>query len=137
MFSASGCQELNIAVDSALGLGPAAAHAADNPASFAPFKLAANKPSKRSANGRGPAASAGGGKVTERDVAKKVPKGKKRAPALRAPVKTKAPTLQTEKMELEFPRNPFRPPADRILPSECPPSMPLCRFDRSQLKLVG
>ena len=33
-------------------------------------------------------------------------------------------------------RNPFKPPTE-ILPSECPPSMPLCRFDRSQLKLVG
>jgi hypothetical protein len=33
-------------------------------------------------------------------------------------------------------RDPFRPPTE-ILPTECPPSMPLCRFDRSQLKLVG
>jgi len=24
-----------------------------------------------------------------------------------------------------------------VLPSDCPPSMPLCKFDRSQLKLVG
>ncbi|AFM27885.1 hypothetical protein [Desulfomonile tiedjei] len=33
-------------------------------------------------------------------------------------------------------RDPFKQPTE-ILPSECPPSMPLCRFDRSQLKLVG
>jgi hypothetical protein len=33
-------------------------------------------------------------------------------------------------------RNPFKQPTE-VLPSECPPSMPLCRFDRSQLKLVG
>ncbi len=33
-------------------------------------------------------------------------------------------------------RDPFKEPTE-ILPSECPPSMPLCRFDRSQLKLVG
>jgi hypothetical protein len=38
----------------------------------------------------------------------------------------------------EFPvvRDPFKAPTE-ILPSECPPSMPLCRFDRSQLKVVG
>jgi len=33
-------------------------------------------------------------------------------------------------------RDPFKAPTE-ILPSECPPSMPLCKFDRSQLKLVG
>ncbi|HMK33580.1 MAG TPA: hypothetical protein VK463_00835 [Desulfomonilaceae bacterium] len=33
-------------------------------------------------------------------------------------------------------RDPFREPTE-VLPSECPPSMPLCKFDRSQLKLVG
>ncbi len=30
----------------------------------------------------------------------------------------------------------FRPPTDEV-PTECPPSRPLCKFDRSQLKLVG
>lgn len=33
-------------------------------------------------------------------------------------------------------RDPFEQPTE-ILPSDCPPSMPLCKFDRSQLKLVG
>jgi hypothetical protein len=33
-------------------------------------------------------------------------------------------------------RDPFRIPTDEF-PSECPPSRPLCKFDRSQLKLVG
>ena len=44
-----------------------------------------------------------------------------------------------EKKAAEFfqaERNPFKAPTE-VLPSECPPSMPLCRFDRSQLKLVG
>jgi hypothetical protein len=33
-------------------------------------------------------------------------------------------------------RVPFEAPTE-MLPPECPPSMPLCKFDRSQLKLVG
>ncbi|MBM3299677.1 MAG: hypothetical protein FJY85_06965 [Deltaproteobacteria bacterium] len=36
----------------------------------------------------------------------------------------------------EITRDPFKAPTE-VLPSECPPSMPLCKFDRSQLKLVG
>lgn len=35
-----------------------------------------------------------------------------------------------------YPRDPFRPPTEDR-PSECPPSMPLCRFDPSQLTLRG
>jgi hypothetical protein len=37
---------------------------------------------------------------------------------------------------LSFPRDPFRPPEEGR-PTECPPSMPLCRFDRSELRLRG
>jgi hypothetical protein len=116
LFLASGCEELNTTVDTVLGLNASPAQAGNG--SFQPFLLAANKP------GTG--------------VAKPVPKGKRRPPAVRAPIPgAEKKTLKTEKLELEFERDPFNPPADRVLPSECPPSMPLCRFDRSQLKLVG
>lgn len=33
-------------------------------------------------------------------------------------------------------RDPFKPPTE-ILPTNCPPSDPLCKFDYSQLKVVG
>jgi len=48
------------------------------------------------------------------------------------------PTIVAEKPVTDFTvvRDPFKAPTE-ILPSECPPSMPLCRFDRSQLKVVG
>jgi hypothetical protein len=41
-----------------------------------------------------------------------------------------------EKQEFIFGRDPFKQPTE-VLPSSCPPSAPLCRFDRSQLKCVG
>lgn len=60
--------------------------------------------------------------------------GKKREPGQRAPVLVQEEP--TKKEVFIVPRDPFKKPTE-ILPSECPPSMPLCRFDRSQLKLVG
>jgi hypothetical protein len=63
--------------------------------------------------------------------------GKRRAPGVFPP--GVAPARPEEKRVRDIfaiERDPFRPPTE-ILPSECPPSMPLCRFDRSQLKLVG
>lgn len=72
-------------------------------------------------------------------------KGKKRAPGELAPVEKKpAPARPAgvpeqppaPKVPFVVTRDPFKAPTE-ILPSECPPSMPLCKFDRSQLKLVG
>ncbi len=68
--------------------------------------------------------------------------GKKRAPGpgtmAPRPKEEAAPTAAVEKRVTDFTvvRDPFKAPTE-ILPSECPPSMPLCRFDRSQLKVVG
>jgi hypothetical protein len=58
--------------------------------------------------------------------------GKRRAPGTRPPV------AGTEEKHPPFvaPRDPFKMPTE-VLPTDCPPSMPLCKFDRSQLKLVG
>lgn len=58
--------------------------------------------------------------------------GKRRAPGTRPHV------AGTEEKHPPFvaPRDPFKMPTE-VLPSDCPPSMPLCKFDRSQLKLVG
>ncbi len=64
--------------------------------------------------------------------------GKRRPPGQPSPaMQQAAPPVAKKPSELfQVERNPFKPPTE-ILPSECPPSMPLCRFDRSQLKLVG
>ncbi len=41
------------------------------------------------------------------------------------------------KFDFTFPRDPFMPPSEAVLPTECLPSMPLCRYDYTQLKLRG
>ena len=73
-------------------------------------------------------------------TAPKTGEGKRRAPGQSAPVvakPTQAPGEPTSARDLfGITRDPFRQPTE-ILPSECPPSMPLCRFDPAQLKLVG
>jgi Tfp pilus assembly protein PilP len=63
---------------------------------------------------------------------------KKRRPGIFAPKEVVAPTVVSpEKMDfITDGRDPFKAPTE-VLPTECLPSMPLCRFDFSQLKLVG
>lgn len=61
--------------------------------------------------------------------------GKRRAPGVMPAPPIAGP--QEEKQPPFFAvRDPFKQPTE-VLPSDCPPSMPLCKFDRSQLKLVG
>lgn len=66
--------------------------------------------------------------------------GKRRAPGQPAPVVVRPPTApagpKSPRELFAITRDPFRQPTE-ILPSECPPSSPLCRFDPAQLKLVG
>ncbi len=154
LVSLSGCQEVNTAIDSLLGKrSPVLSEARKSmPLSVIPVK-------KRPAGEIPPPAptpTAGEPKTAEKGPAEKatappaqteesplvLSKGKKRSPgpgtmAPRPKEKEAAPTL-AEKPPTEFsvPRDPFKAPTE-ILPSECPPSMPLCRFDRSQLKVVG
>jgi len=69
-----------------------------------------------------------------------VAEGKRRAPGQPPPVAAPTPAAPGEprspKELFGITRDPFRQPTE-ILPTECPPSMPLCRFDPAQLKLVG
>lgn len=66
--------------------------------------------------------------------------GKRRAPGQSAPVAAQPPQAPGQPKSprdlFAVARDPFRQPTE-ILPTECPPSMPLCRFDPAQLKLVG
>ncbi len=65
--------------------------------------------------------------------------GKKSKPGRYAPAAgpTEAREMIAEIPEFRGRPNPFDAPTELGPPSECPPSRPLCRFDRSQLKLVG
>ncbi|MDQ1239750.1 MAG: hypothetical protein QG577_1936 [Thermodesulfobacteriota bacterium] len=54
------------------------------------------------------------------------------------PRTSQAMTIKTIKpYQFTFLRDPFMPPSDELIPTDCPPSMPLCRFDYTQLKLRG
>jgi hypothetical protein len=64
--------------------------------------------------------------------------GKRRTPGVLSPSR-QATGDQAQRSQFYMGREPFVDPTASMLPpdSECPPSMPLCRFDPSQLKLVG
>lgn len=63
-------------------------------------------------------------------------RGKTRAPGRLAPATKEDLKEDRGLTAIMRIRDPFDKPTE-VLPSECPPSMPLCRFTRSQLKLVG
>lgn len=151
----TGCEEANMAVDSILGRrSPALSAAPQVPPSMIP--AAKRMPGEKVAAGAevGSSVETPPARVTPpapTEAASPTPQppapqgaqtpataGKRRAPGELSP-QLKATMPQGEERVKEtfvVVRDPFKQPTE-ILPSECPPSMPLCRFDRSQLKLVG
>jgi len=152
----TGCQELQTTVDSLLGKDAMAS----SPGPGGPaLKLmlaqqqsppaGARKPpgtTAPSAPGRpvAPAAKRQPGTATTKpdaDAAQKaeIRQGKKTRPGRYAPAAgpTEAREMIAEIPEFRGRVNPFDAPTELGPPSDCPPSRPLCRFDRSQLKLVG
>jgi len=130
LFS-SGRDEFNLALDWILGIRSPVSGSASPDRGSTVTLAKANKPEGKSAQ----AAAAEAKSVEQPDKAAGPPKGKRRPPG--AP----SPTAPVEKGEIPVrpfvvERDPFRPPTE-VLPTECPPSLPLCRYDRAQLKLVG
>ncbi|MBI5572765.1 MAG: hypothetical protein HY914_22665 [Desulfomonile tiedjei] len=140
----TGCEEVNVAVDSVLGIespvlsatvprSPLSAVPATNRNPEAqPFSVAqapAPSPQQRPTTAAPP--------QPRQETAQVEMPGKKREPGEVSP-ETSQKVAEQRPKEAVFimGRDPFEQPTE-ILPSECPPSMPLCRFDRSQLKLVG
>lgn len=136
-----GCAEVNVAIDSVLGLqSPAVSSAPEtSPLSvvLAKKKTPGEKPAEDAAPGKTPQpAAAPAGTPAKSQVADDL-QGKKRPPGQLSPAAAaRARELKPKETVFVMARDPFEQPTE-ILPSECPPSMPLCRFDRSQLKLVG
>jgi hypothetical protein len=137
----AGCEEANMAIDSILGRRSPVLSATQqvssqslilakrrSPGENTPPVVQPSAPSEQKATGGAEAKSAG----------YSTQQGKRRAPGQLSPATQKALPPQEKKGGELFlaERNPFKAPTE-VLPSECPPSMPLCRFDRSQLKLVG
>jgi len=137
-----GCQEANMAIDTILGRRSPILSAApqDSPHSLVPAKR--RTPGEKTAPVVQPTAPAA--PRPEGEPAKGEPgqyatqQGKRRAPGQISPeMQQLVPPAEKRVTELfQAERDPFKAPTE-VLPSECPPSMPLCRFDRSQLKLVG
>ncbi len=138
----AGCQEANLAIDFILGRDSASFFAAApvSPPSIilaarrAPGELAPSAP-EAIAQTEKPPSEASAAPPSERPPL--TMQGKRRAPG-QFPPGVRPEQVEERKAREVFSaeRDPFRPPTE-ILPTECPPSMPLCRFDHSQLKLVG
>jgi hypothetical protein len=145
----SGCQEANMAIDFIVGrqspvMSPtpqferppiilaARRTPGESPAPVPTAEAGPTAPATDTPAATGPPAQA-----TAPAAAPAPQQGKRRAPGVFPPgVASERPEEKRVRDIFAIERDPFRPPTE-ILPSECPPSMPLCRFDRSQLKLVG
>jgi len=64
-----------------------------------------------------------------------IPQGKKSPPGKMSPANVD-PETATAQQIFTVTRDPFKQPTE-VLPSDCPPSYPLCKFDYSQLRVVG
>lgn len=138
----AGCQEANLAIDFIVGR-ESTPIVSEAPSWSAPVILTARRAPGEApapavtAPAEKPAAVAPAEKPApaERQL---IQQGKRRSPGHFPPgVRPEQPTEEKKPRELfTVERDPFRPPTE-ILPTECPPSLPLCRFDHSQLKLVG
>ncbi len=146
----TGCQELQITMDNLLGKAAIAASPAreDSPAKVILAQQQTPPTGARRPPGRVSSPDGGGDPQAGTTGAKPAPgsapqvavkPGKKRPPGRFAPAAGPLEARETPSEIVQFKgrENPFDPPTEVGPPSECPPSRPLCRFDRSQLKLVG
>ncbi|MGO9570116.1 MAG: hypothetical protein ACLP5H_21515 [Desulfomonilaceae bacterium] len=137
----AGCEEANLAIDSILGRRSPVLSAASQASSQSLVPAVRRAPGEKTSPVVEPSAPAGQKPTVA--PAKTEPgqyatqQGKRRAPGQLSPAMQQAAPEEKRAAEIfQAVRNPFKAPTE-VLPSECPPSMPLCRFDRSQLKLVG
>jgi Tfp pilus assembly protein PilP len=126
----AGCEEANLAIDSILGRRSPVLSAAPQASSQSLVPAIRRTPGEK--------ASPVGEPTKTEPAQYATQQGKRRAPGQLSPaMQPLVPTEDKKATEVfQAERNPFKAPTE-VLPSECPPSMPLCRFDRSQLKLVG
>ncbi len=141
----SGCEDLSRTVDGVLGKSSPVLSSSQeaSPGTLVPVKKrspGARPPTAEPEAAPAPYAKPPATATKEKDVAptKVALQGKKRAPGALSPgtQEEAAEAESKRKRVFRVGRDPFKTPTE-ILPSECPPSMPLCRFEYSQLKLVG
>jgi hypothetical protein len=145
----TGCEEANLAIDKALGTRSISS--ADGKQSSAQKLIPAVKqapgakaPEPQDQTPSSPAPLPGQPKVQPAKEQPAQPGEKPAAPQIVMTGKRSAPGKMPPRagedakqpQPFAMGRVPFEAPTE-MLPPECPPSMPLCKFDRSQLKLVG
>ncbi len=143
------CKEANLAIDEVLGRRSisSADSKQTSPQTLIPaVKRApgATAPEPQAQSPSAPAPLPGQPKVQPAQTPPAQPTDKPAAPHIAMTGKKSAPGKMPPKVGEEarqpqpfvMGRVPFEVPTE-MLPPECPPSMPLCKFDRSQLKLVG
>ncbi len=135
----AGCQDLNTVVNGVLGLNALARVSEDTaPPSRATFPRWGRAPEtpgpERVAQAAPAKPKSPGAEGPEKPA--RLSQGKTRPPGELHPEAKAAGKKKIKKTPFPAIRDPFRQPTE-LLPSDCPPSTPLCRFDRSQLKLVG
>lgn len=129
----AGCEEANVALDNLLGKKPHVLSSQSERPLAPPLVIPVKK---REAGAIAPQAAE---KPAPAPVSASVERGKRSEPGRLAPPPPKGlaePEDRARQLPFVAARDPFKAPTE-ILPTECPPSMPLCRFDPSQLKLVG
>lgn len=132
----NGCKEANLAIDFMLGTRTPSFFASHSVAPLAGIVLR-TRTSDEKLNLVAEAGPRGSGERRDPMQPPAGPRGKKESSSDSSPRQPQQqPTATVGRDTLSFPRDPFRPPEEGR-PTECPPSMPLCRFDRSQLTLRG
>lgn len=137
----AGCEEANLAIDSILGRRSPVLSAAPQASSQSLVPAKRRTPGEKASpvvEPSAPAEQKPAGEPTKTEPAQyATQQGKRQTPGQLSPsMQLLMPTQEKKAAEFRAERNPFKAPTE-VLPSECPPSVPLCRFDRSQLKLVG
>ncbi len=136
----TGCEDLNSAVDGLLGReAPVISAAGSSRDLLVPVKKRAPGQSPAPQQQAAPAGAEPAAKPAPapKQQTAQGPEGKRRTAGVGKSPETLAELAKKRRRTaFDIPRDPFRSPTE-VLPSDCPPSVPLCRFDRSQLKLVG
>jgi Tfp pilus assembly protein PilP len=134
----AGCEEANLAIDSILGRRSPVLSAAQQASSQSLIPAKRRTPGEKVSPVGEPSAPAEQKPAGEQPAQYATQQGKRQTPGQLSPaMQLLMPTQEKKTADFfQAERNPFKAPTE-VLPSECPPSMPLCRFDRSQLKLVG
>lgn len=132
----TGCKEANLAIDFMLGTRSPAIFASHTMSPLSGFLLRKRATEERIHLVAEAAPKPLGDRTNHAQPATDEREKKESRPDSPRNQQVNQPNAMVGRDTLSFPRDPFRAPEEGR-PAECPPSMPLCRFDRSELRLRG